>query len=220
MTQDQIKEKPILFNTEMVQAILEGRKTQTRRPHKVTDPRFTGLKWEDKWTRVRNNPGFFEGYDLGDYEQWIDRVKSPFGMPGDKLWVRETFTVAHVNTWGGLPKVVHQNGLEAAYFKAGFDRSKPSKWMPSIHMPRWACRLELLVKRVWVERVQDITEEGACKEGCISKKPAGIGGQIVGMGAVPTTGYKLEFSKLWNSIYNNWQSNPWVWCCEFEVIKK
>lgn len=197
-------EKPILFNTEMVKAILAGRKTMTRR-------------------LVKPQPWFESGYDY-PYEDVLGifwkKEKSYLNVgklikdltancpyqPGDILWVRETWCR---NT------DMHENAFEEAlipgyYFKADIapdwanDR-EIVKWHPSIHMPRAAARLFLEVTNVRVERLQDISDSDAAKEG-IEDLPFGN---------------YAEFKALWDSIYSKrgfgWDKNPWLWVIEFKV---
>jgi len=190
-----MKERPILFNGAMVRAIIEGRKTQTRRPVKdaigMADApkRFDAYEYEVNHDSCKVTKAF--GFENED-GQW----KSPFGDPGDVLWVRETF-YDHGPELGVECRATEWDRLDS---DAGI-------WRPSIHMPKWACRLKLKVKRVWVERVQDISVSDCIKEGtpCGCIKPEYC------------PGARLEFLKLWDSIYGTWAENPWVWCCEFEV---
>lgn len=197
-----MREIPILFNIEMVKAILEGRKTQTRRPVKVTP------KGKSLIEPLPQDKELFICGQCGKIE------KSPFGKPGDVLWVRETFARSVI--WKGR-----------YHYKADHPNWKPAEkilsnkcgWKPSIHMPKEACRLKLKVKRVWVERVQDISEKDCIKEGALRKDTAlkwSESKDIKGMGPA-----KFAFSLLWQSIYGgeSWERNDWVWCCEFEVMK-
>lgn len=185
------KEIPILFITEMVRAILDGRKTQTRRPVKLPPGNWKCDTVLIDGTAVMNRDNGYE----------IKKVKSPFGKPGDVLWVRET-ALFWRNYLGRTNQV-------AAYKADGYKLEEGEAWTPSIHMPKEACRIKLLVKRVWVERVQDTGIKDAIKEGCKCDcmKPDYCPGSI------------FRFFELWDSIYKNWSENPWVWCCEFEVIR-
>lgn len=189
------KEIPVLFNGEMVRAILDGRKVQTRRPYKGND-----FLPANKVTAIKPHSGggfIATDGDPDGIEEFFDcGFESPFGKAGDVLWVRETFTKDYRPS--DTPFLYKADGVK-------LDRAYGEKWTPSIHMPRKACRIKLKVKRVWVERVQDITWEGARAEGII---PAGIGSDHADIEA---------FKALWNSIYGTWNDSPWVWCCEFEV---
>lgn len=215
-------EKPIIFNTEMVQAILDGRKAMTRRPIKPQPPE-------------RYNNGFqvFQPNQfLPDYSGylWLDgwahwRPKQPYTV-GDRLWVRETWAmVGWVEGCDGVASPIHylrdSNGMErkVIYYEdcpdwrwlddEGFsaerqDGSEASYWKPSIHMPRWAARLFLEVTGVRVERVQDISEGDIIAEGCPNAYL--LGGSW--------------YRPLWDSIYAkrglDWDANPWVWVYEFK----
>jgi hypothetical protein len=143
-----MKERPILFNGDMVKAILDGRKTQTRRPIKDL-PECTII--DAKRAEIDRDPHMAE---------WLLKtLKCPFGQPGDRLWVRETW--AH-----------HEGAVGGIIFKARCPENlaKAKKWHPSIHMPRWASRITLENDEIRVERVQDITEEDAKAEGFKNKK--------------------------------------------------
>ena len=215
---EQVKEIPILFNGEMVQAILDGRKTQTRRPVKqIIDKRTTEIKWNSAyeafvpWSNLvsHSGAGFF---------RTGEPMQSPFGKPGDILWVRETFRKTNCKHW-----MVVQEGDCFAY-RAGGDYFCGSNdphlcddavtWTPSIHMPKSACRIKLKVNRVWVERVQDIDSLDATKEGIVWDP----GVRWTHYDEKRSNAYVSLFSDLWDSIYGTWDDNVWVWCCEFEVI--
>lgn len=181
-----MKERPILFAGEMVRAILDGRKTQTRRPMKV----------QYDW---RNPVVGCSGVAVGLGGSGPDGgVKSPLGTIGDRLWVRETWRMDAYNI-----AAEHRASTSAL-----MEHIAP--WKPSIHMPRWASRISFEITAVRVERVQDITEEDAKKEGCDwsywtwpnSTRPG-----------------QTSFSALWQSIYGTWDANPWVWVYEFRRIK-
>ena len=174
-----MKGKPILFNGTMVRAILEGRKTQTRRIIKEKPPYFLVDEgrpiWADKY---------------GDYH---DRY-SPYGIPGDRLWVRETWA----------------QDLHGEIFYAADHLNKPStveKWKPSIFMPRKISRITLEIVNIRVERVQDITETDALAEGIIPSE----------IGITNKTCYQL----LWDHINGagDWKLNPWVFVIEFKRRK-
>ncbi|MBW5868612.1 hypothetical protein H0I69_12470 [Yersinia enterocolitica] len=198
-----MNEKPILFNSEMVNAILSGRKTQTRRIMKVqpqvTEQRLRELgAWQDGFNLSQQvNAAFQAGF--------ID-VSCPLGKPGDQLWVRETW-----NKHGGLLTYRADHDWIEEMRKATVC---PAKWVPSIHMPRWASRINLLITGVRVERLNDISEQDARAEGV--KAWRGPAEELVGG--------KLAFFELWDSIYGqkegeNWQANPWVWVINFERME-
>lgn len=203
-----MNEKPILFNAEMVNAILSGRKTQTRRIIKVqpqvTEQRLRELgAWQDGFNLSQQvNAAFQAGF--------ID-VSCPLGKPGDQLWVRETW-----NKHGGLLTYRADHDWIEEMRKATVC---PAKWVPSIHMPRWASRINLLITGVRVERLRDISQEDAQAEGM----------ELTGWRPTysdPDSGGEYEtpydnFAELWISIYGeeSWQANPWVWVIEFERME-
>lgn len=161
----------------MVRAILDGRKIQTRRAvkwNKVApglNLRFTGLSAE------RYPKGWVLESDSRASSEWrCQPTPCPFGQPGDRLWVREAHAIypAHGQhradgerwgPWGGMPTTVSGDGKQIAYYREGFDRCDPGRWRPSIHMPRWACRLVLEITAVGVERLHAVTAADAEAEG-------------------------------------------------------
>lgn len=179
-----MKHRPILFSGPMVRAILDGWKTQTRRP--VASARHP-------YGHLLGPEGVAREF-LGKTEA----VRCPLGQPGDRLWVRETWQLCDYDGPGGYPKT------DAVYRADGETDDKRNGWRPSIHMPRWASRITLEVVRVSVEQVQDITEEGAIKEGCVP---------------LDSSSPREMFGDLWQSIYGTWEANPWVWAVEFRRIK-
>jgi hypothetical protein len=182
-----VRERPILFGPAMVRAILEGRKTQTRR---AINPR---------WWRCL------------DSEDQRDRASAlrqcPFGVPGDRLWVRETWA------WPGEEDVLYRASHQHIQDKMRSDPLYPQfNWRPSIHMPRWASRLTLEVTAVRVQRLQEISEEDAREEGA-SEVPIAID-------VVDGHESRYQFSRLWDSIHGEgaWESNPWVWALTFRRL--
>ena len=186
----------MIFNGEMVRAILDGRKTQTRR---IMKNQPAG-DYPDTPALIRSVGGGFQWY--GHYgESGI--FNCPFGAVGDRIWVRETW-----NKYGGLLTYrADYDWIEDMKKEMACHESYP-KWHPSIHMPRWASRITLEITGVRVERLNDISEcdakaEGAPTECCV------IGDK-----------HFLGFRSLWKSIYGDesWRSNPWVWVIEFKVV--
>lgn len=178
-----------------VRAILEGRKTQTRRTVKP-QPRVVG-----------------DGVPYGGTE-FIGLPECPYGQPGDRLWVRETWRVARNKN----KELVFGYVADNSWSKERIVKL-PNNWsgrdIPSIHMPRWASRLTLEIVSVRVERLNDISDEDAKDEGVIeSYRPA-----IDPMGLA--NNYTVEFFKLWESIngLGSWDLNPWVWVVEFKEVK-
>lgn len=198
-------EKPIIFNDKMVRAILEGRKTQTRRIAKPPK----GFDWVDEslGTVASKNDGMWPVYEL-------EEVSNPFGQVGDYLWVREAHSIvprtAYAQSEGVNQVISPLNSHDAAIYRADWERSPPSRWKPSIHMPRWAARINLQIKKIRVERLQDISQSGAKAEGF---EPEIINGQV---NCKATT----FFHTLWINLYGvaAWSNNPWVYVIEFERV--
>ena len=192
-----MREHPLLMKGPLVRATLEGRKTQTRRPIKM---RPHGVE--------PYAPGYADGA-LWNYSFTEVIARCPLGRAGDRLWVRETFRVDHNLSRDGHPQVVYlAGGFSVARTAPAGTRGYPDpqdKWTPSIHMPRWACRLVLPLVSVRVERVQDITDEDAEAEGV---EP--IGGS-----------YREGFRAVLTSIYGPkaWEENWWVWVAEWNHIE-
>lgn len=211
--------KPILFNTDMVRAILDGRKSCTRRLVKPQpDEKHTYPLGFVTDSTEKKDVGCF-GFGIDEYGGSIQYVKPPYGYaPGDILYVRETFIQAAAHTF---------------WYKAD-DKSwmpKGLRWKPSIHMPKEAARIWLLVTDVRVERLRDITEDEALKEGAQGVRcyHAAIG--AFGCTDCMNTGWleppKLEFMGIWDSTIKKtdldrygWDANPWVWVIEFERCEK
>lgn len=229
--------KPILFNTEMVKAILAGCKTQTRRAVRfvecdVYDAACAEGMWSERFDPENPPKALVE---------WFVKTKArrPFA-PGDILWVRETWTREPLCKKGFIYRAVFntENG----------DAEKSDlifRWYPSIHMPKEAARIFLCVKSIRVERLQDITEKDADAEGmpddldypvspvyCPRCHGEGLIGSHSGYGFIEVdcpmcdTSVK-RFGNLWNSTISNadfekygWDANPWVWVIEFERCEK
>lgn len=210
--------KPILFNTEMVRAILDGRKTCTRRILKHDVESILNSPYHKKHPEVEDR-------------QIISKLCQPPYQPGDILYVRETF--AWSPCWdcgldtepGGCSNETDKIYKEKEYgcymYRASCeDNEYPSAdtWHPSIHMPKEAARIWLKVTDVRVERLQEITSQGAWKEGarcsCLYPVP-------------DCAGNKTAFIEIWNSTIKKpdldrygWNANPWVWVIEFERCEK
>ncbi len=215
--------KPILFNTEMVQAILEGRKTVTRRVIKPQPP--TQCKYSEELSNL-----FYAKFINLD-GAIIHLAKKPYMQPnlvlegGDILYVRETWQTGYKGN-------VDENGdglLEYLYRANGDDISvgfSNGKWRPSIHMPKEAARIFLKVTDIRVERLQDITEEQAIKEGVgnlFIDHIAYSGEEKYNAPSKRETLAIEQFELLWNSTIKKqdldrygWEANPWVWVIEFE----
>ena len=198
--------KPILFNTDMVRAILAGQKTQTRR---LMKPQPTNPRW--------NNIGWL-GWDDGHGR----RMKSPCEA-GDVLWVRETWSITYKC---GLYPNWPSNGIHYMYKADDPDCSaaKEARWYPSIHMPKEAARIFLLVKRVWVECLREISVENCAAEGIWDDYKASSEKYHENL---KKAAYPKVFSELWDSTIKKddlpeygWNANPWVWAIEFERCEK
>ncbi|HBV7258830.1 hypothetical protein [Klebsiella pneumoniae] len=213
-----MKERGMIFNGEMVRAILDGRKTQTRRPIKWKQTRFTeigeredGSKWP--WSEDAEHACDF----------WHP---CPFGAVGDRIWVRETFCTVDDTQYGGGKWVDYRATpkFEASH-PAGWDcapnDAEALKWRPSIHMPRWATRILLEITNVRVERLNAISEEDARAEGIIDGGCLNCGEPEPCGCANPEPDATDAFAYLWQSIYGqeSWNANPWVWVISFERIE-
>lgn len=225
-------ERPILFSGAMVRAILEGRKSQTRRVVKGRGsrglPEFHGGRGEE------NDPSawgwFFDGPDHHGYEvlaRGLDErhdhglvsMPCPYGEPGDRLWVRETWA--------------HDGSKAPPLYRASWQCKRdypgvpcehgPDRWRPPIYMPRWASRLTLEVTGVRVERLNDISEEDAKAEG-VERFDTGWRDYSSERPGEPTGACFAEardsFRTLWESINgpDSWAANPWVWVVEFKRV--
>jgi hypothetical protein len=195
-------ERPILFSGPMVRALLEGRKTQTRRIAK-----FQGFTE-------------FSTYAPGIIWHGVSpsmKLKCPYGRPGDCLWVRETWGAVWPDMeWTPLEQCKIEYRADLPPGSTDFPGQWPAedgrgsdeapKWRPSIHMPRWASRIILVVNNVRLERLQMISHADILAEGI---RDAGPGGEIINTDT---------FARLWDEINGDrapWVSNPWVWVMEF-----
>ncbi len=214
-----MKERGMIFNAEMVRAILDGRKTQTRRPIRI-----------EPSSGVRTSPFVKSGFEDGHGKM----LSCPFGAVGDRIWVRETWAMLGNEDrcpidWND--NVVKDGGHDAArIYRASCTQGdyglwqipddadwKPhtdsmqydGTWTPSIHMPRWASRITLEITDVRVERLNSISDTDANAEG---------------VSADPLSPARYVFGSLWQSIYGadnpqSWQANPWVWVIEFRRVE-
>ncbi|MGA6183317.1 hypothetical protein ACPEH1_19650 [Stenotrophomonas sp. NPDC077421] len=215
-----MRERPILFNGDMVRAILTGAKTQTRRPIKL--PHHNPLGQWGACTSgghgARDRKGNLVPEEVCIWHTRTgDTLVCPVGQPGDRLWVREAHAIFPTHgqhradgerwgPWSGLPTTISPMGGEIAYYREGFDRSGPGRWRPSIHMPRWACRLVLEITAVRVERLQAISTQDCLAEGITTRfKVADAADEL-----------RIQFRDLWNDTGGDWDSNPWVWVIEFK----
>lgn len=208
---------PILFSTEMVKAILEGRKTQTRRIKGLEFINESFCNWQylgvgdDGLHRMKNEYGATNG------------IKCPYGKVDDVLWVRETWCLS--TPYGPEDYYFSYKVHDSPTIKASskYDYHSPDKWKPSIHMPFEACRIFLRIKSIRLERLQDISAQDAIAEGIEN-----IPGQTLRWrtyyhrNQVIADNPIRSFNSLWISINGekSLRSNPWVWVIEFERIQK
>ncbi|HBT0025522.1 TPA: hypothetical protein MA023_001128 [Klebsiella pneumoniae] len=234
-----MKERGMIFNSEMVRALLDGRKTQTRREvnlnldiaclattydwaTSLAANHYQALTEEQIQQKAESLRGVIHPVILGNGQ--MVSIICPYGKPGDRIWVRETFCPVDDIQYGGEKWVDYRATpkFEASH-PAGWD-SAPNdaealKWRPSIHMPRWASRILLEITDVRVERLNAISQEDAQAEGMelTGWRPTysdpDSGGEVM-------TPYD-NFAELWSSIYGaeNWQANPWVWVIEFKRVE-
>lgn len=224
-----VKERPILFKPEMVRAIRNNTKTQTRRIAKGRDgelppAEFVRINQVGPWFHFENTrQSAAERDQFGPVlKMWT--IRCPYGQPGDRLWVRETWgTDARLN---GLPPsaLFTVEGGNPVYYRA--DGKQPElldTWRPSIHMPRAASRVLLEITAVRVERLQDISESDAENEG-VEVLPGRHKGNPTYRDYHDADFFcylaKESYATLWDSINGEgtWAANPWVWVVEFKVI--
>lgn len=218
-------ERPILFSGEMVRAILDGRKTQTRRvmkpqpkPTLADYPGPAGHWWPSQ--KHKSMLGVEQ-----EMQKWKGLAGSacPYGDTGDTLWVRETWCQG-ADDGRQVPlrmaTLYRADGEHVTlsdgdgFTQTNRDGSEKSPWRPSIHMPRWASRITLRITDVRVERLQDISEHDARAEGMSSEwDDYERYGQ--------SEPYRYGFSAIWNTINGPgaWDDNPWVWVLSFERVK-
>lgn len=185
------RERPILFSAPMVRAILDGKKSQTRRIVKPSS------LFDGKDAIVKRHP---------------HQSGCQYGKPGDQLWVRETW---------GLHDTQPVDGQENAtiYYRATDGEAHSLRyqlWRPSIYMPRWASRIMLEITDVRVQRLQEISEEDATAEGCPGWYSPSAEGNTDG--CMPSEEYAALWDSI-NGKTQPWASNPWVWCISFKRIE-
>ena len=234
--------KPILFNTEMVRAILESRKSCTRRV--VKPQQFIGML-PDKCKNgapeefLKEKKLMFKPYcDMTDIELINTAYKAPY-QPGDILYVRETWEYFECcccegDEHGNCYREPQQSALNKScgcyMYRATDEIYGDARWHPSIHMPKEAARIWLKVTDVRVERLQDITPKGAESEGVgnLFYDDIGYGEKNYGTEVDPEYGIaKEQFAWLWESTIKKsdidrygWDASPWVWVIEFERCEK
>lgn len=211
-----MNEKPIIFSTQMVQAIMSGKKTQTRRIVKGH-----ALTWLD-------NDEF-----TPEYVAMPENTLCPYGYRGDHLWVRESFfelVDPHTSKCFDPPQYMYRASYNPETDGEVFvddgdggmtinkDGTTRSPWKPPIHMPRAAARLMLEVLSVRIERLNEISDDDAIAEGVMhGEQPAkNIGGLVATM----VVDARSEFASIWYNIHgeDSWNENPWVWVIEFKKL--
>lgn len=232
----ELKERPILFSAPMVRAILEGRKTVTRRAVKgfqiPTEDTAIPIGDRQRWSAIgQRDPrygfcvfGSTEAECAKELEQY---APCPYGKRGDRLWVRETFidlrgtgVEHHPDPDGPLQRYAYAADCRPGSHSDEARKDFGLKYKPSIHMPRDACRILLEITDVRVERLQDITEEQAKTEGVrLYTDHAELGDwwHVEGIETYSADPRK-SFELLWTSVGGNWNANPWVWVVEFKRV--
>ncbi|MGK2387420.1 hypothetical protein ACSJHS_20690 [Klebsiella pneumoniae] len=234
-----MKERGMIFNGEMVRALLSGRKTQTRREvnlnldiaclattydwaTSLAANHYQALTEEQIQQKAESLRGVIHPVILGNGQ--MVSIICPHGKPGDRIWVRETFCPVDDTQYGGEKWVDYRATpkFEASH-PAGWDcapnDAEALKWRPSIHMPRWASRILLEITDVRVEQLNAISQEDAQAEGMelTGWRPTysdpDSGGEVM-------TPYD-NFAELWSSIYGDesWKANPWVWVISFKRVE-
>lgn len=201
-------ERGMIFNGEMVRAILDGQKTQTRRvmkpqPDPCPAPRG-GHWWPSNVFKTMLHVEEEMQNGKGGWGGLVDDA-CPFGDVGDRIWVRETWAEAGASA----PDLKLYRANYPAHVPTHYENVPPVedvRWTPSIHMPRWASRILLEITDVRVEQLNDISEEDARSEGISGSSARDV---------------KEAYAALWRSIYgsDSWRANPWVWVIEFKRIE-
>lgn len=204
-------ERPILFSAPMVRAILAGTKTQTRRIVRGVPSDELVSAFGTEWV-YRSDP------------ETLKKVRCPYGVAGDRLWVRETWAPAGCTRCDELPpeaQSARECTCKTAVYRAD-DGARAVTWRPSIYMPRWASRIALEVVSVRAERLHAITEDDAHAEGVIaldgSLDEAALCVRAKTLGGCAEDA-RTWFAELWDRINGDraaWASNPWVWVVSFK----
>ncbi|AMQ62861.1 TPA: hypothetical protein ACNVSH_001574 [Klebsiella aerogenes] len=219
-------ERGMIFNGEMVRAILDGRKTQTRRIMKI-QPEHSGLglrRVTDSKNGSDDGKYFWSSSDACGLKARSKSFTCPFGVVGDRIWVRETFQGPLFDYEQMESYLEDSSKFEKPEFCQYAADGKPAPeyydaddnlrhgWRPSIHMPRWASRILLEITDVRVERLASVSDEDAGKEG-YPADPSPFGGPMDKW---------LWFRQLWDGIYpeQSFKHNPWVWVIEFKRIEE
>ncbi len=242
------KERPVLFSGPMVRAILDGRKTQTRRVLKK-QPELWDTKVGKRWAYPLRD-GTQQDIEADGHGRVL--AECPFGKPGDRLWVREAWRPYREGGERGVDLLdgvqyrsdatIRECGTTAQFLRV-WDLDRKTLWRPSIHMPRWASRISLEVTTVRVERLQAISEEDAVAEGA-QVRPGCYGYQsrlpgwamdwarigthsrslrrLLEARDLSLGAARLAFGSYWNACAKDasaWCANPWVWVVEFRKVE-
>jgi hypothetical protein len=221
--------KPILFSAALIPKILDGSKTQTRRPMKPqperipeADRAICGSGWWWACNAVQS---------MVRLNETALPYLSPYGNPGGhdpgRLWVRETHAIVPATAYAGstddgvnpLPHRVSPDGLHWAVYRAGWTRCKPGPWRPSIHMPRWASRITLEVTEVRAQRLRDIDCYDIRAEGFECPEHDFPGGFCTS----ECSALRAAFYAAWDAMYSGKpelqsEANPWLWALSFKVV--
>ena len=206
-------ERGMIFNGEMVRALLDGRKTQTRR---IIKDCTVGRDQISKFIQIEKK---FIGCYPEDVPELI-RECCPYGIPGDRIWVCETWADAGASA----PDLKLYRANYPEHVPSIYENVPPAKeirWTPSIHMPRWASRILLEITDVRVERLNAINEHDAQAEG-VAKLRGGFWKHYQPGWTQHQLSARGSFVTLWKSIYGDesWNSNPWVWVIKFKRIEE
>ena len=220
---NQVKERPIIFSGEMVKAILDRKKTMTRRVVKsnfINHYKHAHIIRQST-DKKREGKAYFYDTPVGSMVLSSQLVNNPYGKVGDRLWVRETWQeigpdclLTYKATYPS-DLYAKRPELENVPPLAGL-KERGYLWKSPMFMPRWASRILLEITDIRVERLQDISCEDAVKEGFSDKKPSGMQPAMM-----PNP--KADFRNYWDSLNTEkgyqWSSNPWVWVVEFKVVE-
>lgn len=231
-----MKERPIIFSAPMVRAILDGRKTMTRRvvklPEIISEPGdadATSVGWLD---HHESGPGW-HGWMTEYPEEGSVPLRCPYGQPGDRLWVRETFLHYPADyCWEASVSIPSRPAVTIYRADADPTGSGTAGWKSPIHMPRSLSRITLEIESVRVERLQDISEADAMAEGCAPNDECEQGSIDPGTGRlVDAWKYKAgtaaeSFCNRWERTHekrlgdHGWTANPWVWVLAFKRVMR
>ena len=205
----EMKETGIIMSGDHPKLILDGRKTMTRR---VIKPQP-----KSPWGSIVKKCDFYWAFMRSEYDQSAHCIRCPYGQVGDRLWVRETFSM---DWWQAASMIVYKADLKQEDIKRGklydpiMKEDTKLYWKPSIHMPRWASRITLEITELRVERLQEISLADCRKEGVEEYFPQTYAGDVSGWEP------RRNFIQLWNSLNEKrgygWETNCWVWVIGFK----